>query len=48
MAVFYGNLESKVKIVGVKPVFMKYAVDRVHKPRQVFVEVVALLDHLFP
>ena len=26
---------------------MKYAVERIHKQRQVFLEVVALLDHLF-
>ena len=44
---FYGNLESQVKLVSVKPVFMKYAVDRMHERRQVFLEVVALLDHLF-
>ena len=42
-----GNLDSRVKLVGVKPVFMKYAVDRMHERRQVFLEVEALLDHLF-
>ena len=44
---FYGNLESRVKLVGVKPVFMMYSVERMHERRQVFLEVVALLDHLF-
>ena len=44
---FDGNLESRVKLVGVKLVFMKYAVERMHERRQVFLEVVALLDHLF-
>ena len=44
---FDGNLESRVRLVGVKPVFMKYAVDRIHERRHVFLEVEALLDHLF-
>ena len=38
---------DRVKLVGVKPVFMKYAVDATHERRQVFLEVDALLDHLF-
>ena len=41
---FCGNLESRVKLVGVKPVFMMYSVERMHERRQVFLEVVALLD----
>ena len=44
---FDGNLESRVRLVGVKPVFMKYAVDRMYERRQVFLKVEALLDHLF-
>ena len=44
---FVGNLESRVKLVGVKLVSMKYAVDGTHKQRQIFLEVEALLDHLF-
>ena len=39
---FDGNLESRVKLVGVKPFFMKYAVDKMHERRQVFLEVVAV------
>ena len=31
---FDGNLESRVKLVGVKLFFMKYAVDRIHERRQ--------------
>ena len=42
-----GDLESRVKLVGVKLVFMKYAVDIMHERRQVLLEVEALLDHLF-
>ena len=42
-----GNLENRVRLVGVKPVFMKYAVDGMQEQRQVFLEVEELLDHLF-
>ena len=44
---FDRNLESRVKLAGVKPVFMKYAVDGTHERRKSFLEVEALLDHLF-
>ena len=44
---FVGNLESRVKLVGVKPVSTKHAVDGTHERRKVFLEVEALLDHLF-
>ena len=44
---FDGNLESRIRLVGVKPVFMKYAVDKKHERRQVFLEFETLLDHLF-
>ena len=47
MDVFVGFLESRVKLVGVKPVSMKYAIDGTHEQRQVFLEVEALLGHLF-
>ena len=43
---FDGNLENRVRVVGVKPVFIKYAVDGMHEQRQ-FLEVEELLDHLF-
>ena len=42
IAVFDGNLESRVKLV-----LMKYAVDGTYERKQVFLEVEALLDHLF-
>ena len=47
IAVFHGNLESRVKLVGVKPVLMKYAVDGTYERKQVFLEVEELLDQLF-
>ena len=43
---FDGNLESRVKLVGVKPFVMKYAVERMHERRQVFLEVMALFRHI--
>ena len=50
---FHRNLESRVKLAGVNssfrnpPVLMKYAVDGAHERRQAFLEIEALLGHLF-
>ena len=43
----FDRKQSQAKLAGVKPVFMKYAVDKTHDRRQVLLEVEALLDHLF-
>ena len=50
---FLKILEYRVKLAGMNSssrnssVFMQYAVDESHKRRQAFLEVEALLDHLF-
>ena len=50
---FYSNLENCIKLAGVNSsfrnssVFRQYAVDKSHERKQAFLEVDALLDHLF-
>ena len=37
---FDGNLENRVRLVGVKPVFTKYAVEGKHEQKQVFLGLI--------